>query len=354
MLITPRSAAPSAPARRAGFTVIELRVVIAIIAVLASLLLPAVQRARERANAAQCMNNVKNIALAMHNYHSGFKCFPSGVIVRPPVADDDSTPPQELFHGMVVIGQKLPNGASLSDNVGAVQGVQISNYWGWHALILPQLDQNPTYRLIAFGANPNLPRFPSQQQGPAQPNNLAAATFTVQTYVCPSASSVIPQDETTQGTPGLPDNNTGPFGLSNYIGSAGLRVTGSDDSGNVVTNRIGGMFGPNMATTFGDATDGTVNTIMLIESLYGVWAEGYHCCTSHALEETIFSPGVNGAGVGSIPGTQVFTKPGSWHAEGTNVALVDGSAQMLNYTVDEVTYTRLIQRNDGQQVEANW
>ncbi len=64
--------------RRGGFTLIELLVVIAIIAVLIALLLPAVQAAREAARRAQCVNNLKQIGLAMHNYHSTIGSFPQG------------------------------------------------------------------------------------------------------------------------------------------------------------------------------------------------------------------------------------------------------------------------------------
>ena len=70
------------PPRRVGFTLIELLVVIAIIAVLIALLLPAVQQARESARRTQCKNNLKQLALAMHNYHDTALVFPFGCISR--------------------------------------------------------------------------------------------------------------------------------------------------------------------------------------------------------------------------------------------------------------------------------
>src|ERR1700735_893429 len=105
--------------RRSGFTLIELLVVIAIIAVLIAMLLPAVQAARETARRSQCTNNLKQIGLALHNYHDARKCFPAGYIDRNTNAV--STPDNDLGPG-----------------------------WGWGAALLPFIEENNVYSQINF------------------------------------------------------------------------------------------------------------------------------------------------------------------------------------------------------------
>src|SRR6266487_2467467 len=97
--------------RRLGFTLIELLVVIAIIAVLVALLLPAVQQAREAARRSQCRNNLKQIGLALHDYHSTHNVFPPGYVA----------------------GAAYP---------------ATSNGWSWCAQLLPYLDQASLYHSI--------------------------------------------------------------------------------------------------------------------------------------------------------------------------------------------------------------
>src|SRR5436309_597185 len=103
---------------RSGFTLIELLVVIAIIAILIGLLLPAVQKVREAASRLKCKNNLKQIGLAMHNYHGVANRFPPGYVSA--VASDGS----DLGPG-----------------------------WGWAAHLLPYVEQDNLYKQIDFTAD---------------------------------------------------------------------------------------------------------------------------------------------------------------------------------------------------------
>ena len=131
---------------RRGFTLIELLVVIAIIAVLIALLLPAVQAAREAARRAQCVNNLKQIALALHNYHDTIGTFPPGGI----------------------------------DDVN-----WFGTWWNWPAFILPQLEQRNIYNAINFSLR-NISV--TDNSLAAQDPNGTVWRSVINTYLCPSDS----------------------------------------------------------------------------------------------------------------------------------------------------------------------
>ena len=131
---------------RRGFTLIELLVVIAIIAVLISLLLPAVQSAREAARRAQCLNNFKQIGLALHTYHQSHGVFPPGYV-------------SNFIPGA---------GGNTSLEVDTGPG------WGWASQILPQMEQSNTYNAINFNISMIM-----------ADNNTAQYTR-ISSFLCPS------------------------------------------------------------------------------------------------------------------------------------------------------------------------
>jgi prepilin-type N-terminal cleavage/methylation domain-containing protein/prepilin-type processing-associated H-X9-DG protein len=197
-----------------GFTLIELLVVIAIIAVLIALLLPAVQAAREAARRAQCVNNLKQMGLAISNYESTYGCYPMGYMKGSPYA-----------------------------NAGCSSAVLIS----WETYILPYVEQSQAYNALNFN-------------GGAYYNSLRNFTgfgIKVNSYVCPSDT---PQSALPAGDILNPQTS--------YAGAGGLteNVYYSWGSGPPNASRCGpidseGFFGtPGLGLTVAQVTDGTSNT----------------------------------------------------------------------------------------------
>ena len=193
--------------RRRGFTLIELLVVIAIIAVLISLLLPAVQSAREAARRAQCTNNLKQIALALHNYESSQNVFPPGG-----VADES---PSAAFPG----GQSIWGGPG-SNNIAS-----------WRALVIPQMEGGTIYNAINFSLSLNDATSASGQW---------TALMTINsTWLCPS-------DDNFQGSGDGYRSASGAWGNYPNGDSPANPFTGQPETRVPISN-YAGSFGDNYA-----------------------------------------------------------------------------------------------------------
>jgi prepilin-type N-terminal cleavage/methylation domain-containing protein/prepilin-type processing-associated H-X9-DG protein len=209
---------------RRGFTLIELLVVIAIIAVLIALLLPAVQAAREAARRAQCVNNIKQLGLAVHNYISTNNVFPAaGVFLGPAYG---------------------PNPPAASPG------------WGWNAswmvALLPNLEQSAMYNAWNF------------KNGADSLLNTTVAYNSISGFICPS-----------ENVKTRPNGNWAPTSYRGNHGGPGVIVNWA---GTIVQNGSnnpqswwGAAGDPNMAY-FGieSVTDGTSNTALTSEKLYGI------------------------------------------------------------------------------------
>jgi prepilin-type N-terminal cleavage/methylation domain-containing protein/prepilin-type processing-associated H-X9-DG protein len=213
-----RTSAANSHARptRYGFTLIEVLAVIAVIGLLIALLLPAVQSAREAARRIQCVNNLRQIALAAHNYHDGNGVFPTG-------------------------------------DLGGWSG------WSAHARLLPFLEQSPLFNSLNFAFGNRVP-YGSPWGDPARTEVNTSVTLTRLTgFLCPS--SIAPT-----GNLAFPPTD-GPRPGNCYFASMGPSLHFGGDLRNA---RPSGMFmnnGPPLGSR--DVTDGTANTI-----LFGEWLVG--------------------------------------------------------------------------------
>ncbi len=332
-------------ARRAGFTLIELLVVIAIIAILIALLLPAVQAAREAARRIQCTNNMKQLGLAIHNYHEVYNLLPPGRIWKP------------------LPGIPLP---------GMLMGVQDTP---WFVLMLPQYEQQTLYNAFNFAVG---------VEGPA-PGGLPLGW---------SVNSTVMQAKI--GLFQCPSDNDRPYVLSLFPGAPTIIQT----RGNYVVswgntqwaqqNRVAGAPTQNLpvrffASPFGHAavrlaaiTDGTSSTVFMAEVIQGsngdsrglIWAPTAEFMTRFTPNGTTdyygvtWPPGSGGdqiatgcqpeaalpCGVVPYPWYDAFQGARSRHPGGVNALLGDGSVHFIKDSINARIWVGLSTVSAGEVI----
>lgn len=233
---------PRKVARRgsAGFTLIELLVVIAIIAILIALLLPAVQQAREAARRMQCRNNLKQLGIALHNYHSAQSCFPP------------STMQVQGFHNGT-LGEFFA--------------------WGTLAMLAPYVENSSVYDTM----NLEQPLYVSGGGGSygykiSDANKLAAGTIET-LYLCPSDSS----------SPVSSDYEVNGLAPANYAACVGTGANGGTPF------QTDGMFYAASRIRVADITDGTSNTAAMSECLLGAGPERHSGTMPPGGEQTSYA-----------------------------------------------------------------
>jgi len=251
---------PAPGARSSGTPVLVVVLVVALVVVvgcggiLLALLLPAVQAAREAARRAQCSNNLKQIALAMHNYHAANNCLPPAYL-----ANKDGKP----MHS-------------------------------WRVLLLPYLEQNALYSQYRF------------DEPWDSPNNSALAGIMPSVYACPS-------NATAQAN-----------GQTSY-----MVITGP-----------GTVFEDAKACSFADITDGTSNTLMVVEVSGKTtnWMQPQDVSVDEITQTMLSPPGVARSGPDAHPG-------------GFQASLCDGSVRFMSDAIDLETFKRLVEKADGQALD---
>lgn len=310
-----------------GFTLIELLVVIAIIAVLIALLLPAVQQAREAARRSQCKNNLKQIGIALHNYHDSLLVLPYGA---------------SLGYDTTLAGQP-----GFTPRMG----------FNWRVFILPYIDQAPLYAQLSATSPTNL----------AAVSALPQQSQVLSVYICPSEAS--PSVNTTFTNDDDCVSST-TAALASYRASAGPASMHANSSlgcglcGAAQTNCLCTNQGLNHVAPMGNGpglfhyradnisfksvTDGTSNTLMVGEGTFlrnGNGTNYSQWMGTWAVASTV--NGINRPNAGSYFDGSGFR---SYHTGGAHFCLADGSVRFISENINLFVLSYLGTKGGGEVI----
>jgi prepilin-type N-terminal cleavage/methylation domain-containing protein len=318
---------------RSGFTLIELLVVIGVVGILLALILPAVQRSRESARRVDCQNRLKQIGLALHNYHSSFELFPPGGVHL-----TTETP------GTVPLGDQFTDGRA-----------------PWTVLILPYLDEQPRHDRFDMATTFST-RFDLRLLTPEP--NLTEQYRPLTKYQCPSDL-----------------NSSADATHCNYAACQGGGTP--DDASEQTAGEVprlfydNGLFFHNSSHSIGDISDGSTQTILVGETKYvgtpagfsstDAWWSWAAAVRSHDFVASLFNISATVDPI-NFPQNGEYTEEdvvrnhgvfqganhggqqrvyGSWHPGGALFLLADGSVRFLNENMSINVYRSLGTRADG-------
>lgn len=319
---------------RSAFTLVELLVVIAIIGILVALLLPAIQAAREAARRAECGNNIKQLALALHNYHDTYNTLPAG--------NYDGT--------------DIPPGG----------GDSRQHRHTWMCSLFPFIEQQAIFDQLDFNRRID-----------QAPNYQVVNDLLIGSLICPSDpdGGLLRNDRHDNGGWNGPGNNGytmgqnyapcgGPLNMNACaVAAMSPNINCKGSNGGSVDNGAPGMFaGGRKAYRFRDCTDGLSTTFLLGEQLpaySGGFQQYFHSHMNvattnpmpnrHLISTSCNTPMLNANSASGCYSTQNGFK--SMHPGGLHMCLSDGSTTFITDTIDYTTWTYLGDKRDGQSID---
>jgi prepilin-type N-terminal cleavage/methylation domain-containing protein len=306
---------PRVAGSRRAFTLVELLVVIAIIGILIALLLPAVQAARESARRSQCVNNLKQIGLALHNYHGTYNKFPPG---------------RTSMVTQIYLGHTT------------------------QTMLLPYVENGNMQNMMDLRVTFNV-----------RPNYDCASITKIPMFFCPSNAETDGVNWTSGTNPCANSNPLEDSARTHYEGIADSKTHGRRSptlpggTQSLVMPNGDGMFFHDSAIKFSDVGDGTSNTLAFGE-IIGRGPGTNHCCAWHSYSDGIGTiNGLNAPWRSGVGGTRQFplthdhfagnnfAGPASYHPGGLHFMMADGSCRFISQTIPQTTLAALTSRKGG-------